>query len=71
LVPGAVRASATLSTTTEEIEAFLSAVAEIVDGKPPPVPFAQDEHTGDYWPELEVPGWSAAGRSLGASCGRG
>jgi selenocysteine lyase/cysteine desulfurase len=71
LVPGAVRASATLSTTTEEIEAFLSAVAEIMDGKPPPVPFAQDEHTGDYWPELEVPGWSAAGRSLGASCGRG
>jgi selenocysteine lyase/cysteine desulfurase len=71
LIPGAVRASATLSTTPEEVDAFLSAVAEIVGGKPPPVPFAQDEHTGDYWPELEVPGWSAAGRSLGASCGRG
>jgi selenocysteine lyase/cysteine desulfurase len=71
LIPGAVRASATLSTTAEEVDVFLSAVAEIVSGKPPPVPFEQDEHTGDFWPELEVPGWSAAGRSLGASCGRG
>ncbi|HEX6475831.1 MAG TPA: aminotransferase class V-fold PLP-dependent enzyme [Acidimicrobiales bacterium] len=71
LIPGAVRASATLSTTAEEVDVFLSAVADIVGGKPPPVRYAQDEHTGDFWPELEVPGWSAAGRSLGASCGRG
>ncbi len=70
-VPGAVRASATLSTTAEEVEVFLDAVGDIAGGRPPPVPFTQDEHTGDYWPELEAPGWSAADRSLGASCGRG
>jgi selenocysteine lyase/cysteine desulfurase len=71
MIPGAVRASATLSTTPEEVDVFLSAVADIASGRPPLVPFAQDEHTGDYWPELDVPGWSAADRSLGASCGRG
>jgi selenocysteine lyase/cysteine desulfurase len=70
-IPGAVRASACLSTTNEEIDTFLEAVADIAAGKPPPVPFAQDEHTGDYWPALDVPGWSAADRILGASCGRG
>lgn len=71
MIPGAVRASATLSTTPEEVDVFLSAVSEIASGRPPPVPFAQDENTGDYWPELDVPGWSAADRSLGASCERG
>jgi selenocysteine lyase/cysteine desulfurase len=71
VIPGAVRASATLSTTRDEVEVFLAAMADIAGGKPPVVPFAQDEHTGDYWPELEVPGWSAADRILGASCGRG
>jgi selenocysteine lyase/cysteine desulfurase len=71
VIPGAVRASATISTTADEVEAFLDAVADIASGKPSPVPFAQDEHTGDYWPELDMPGWSAADRIMGASCGRG
>jgi selenocysteine lyase/cysteine desulfurase len=71
VIPGAVRASATISTTAEEVELFLDAVADIASGKPSVVPFAQDEHTGDYWPALDMPGWSAADRILGASCGRG
>ncbi|TMM15610.1 MAG: aminotransferase class V-fold PLP-dependent enzyme [Actinobacteria bacterium] len=71
LIPGAVRASAMLSTTPEEVQVFLGAVADIASGRPSPVPFAQDELTGDYWPELDVPGWAAADRILGASCGRG
>jgi selenocysteine lyase/cysteine desulfurase len=71
VIPGAVRASASISTTPAEVQMFLAAVAEIASGRPPPVPFAQDEHTGDYWPALDVPGWSAADRILGASCGRG
>ncbi|HWC38621.1 MAG TPA: aminotransferase class V-fold PLP-dependent enzyme [Acidimicrobiales bacterium] len=71
VIPGAVRASATIATTTEEVRVFLAAVADIASGKPPPVAFEQDEHTGDFWPELDVPGWSAADRILGASCGRG
>jgi selenocysteine lyase/cysteine desulfurase len=71
VIPGAVRASATISTTADEVEAFLAAVADIASGKPSPVPFSQDEHTGDYWPELDMPGWSAADRIMGASCGRG
>jgi selenocysteine lyase/cysteine desulfurase len=68
VVPGAVRASATLSTSRDEVEVFLAAMADIAGGKPPVVPFAQDEHTGAYWPELEVPEWSPAERVLGAGC---
>jgi selenocysteine lyase/cysteine desulfurase len=67
-MPGAVRASATLSTTRDEVDVFLAAMAEIAGGKPPPVPFAQDERTGGYWPELETPEWSADDRIAGAGC---
>jgi selenocysteine lyase/cysteine desulfurase len=49
--PGAVRASASLATTREEIDALLAAVASIAGSAPPPVQYVQDRHTGDYWPE--------------------
>jgi selenocysteine lyase/cysteine desulfurase len=70
-MPGAVRASAGLSTSSADIERFLAAVADIAGGRPAPVPYVQDLSTGDYWPEGTVPGWTAADRSLGASCARG
>ena len=70
-MPGAVRASAGLSTSLADIERFLAAVAEIAGGRPDPVPYVQDPSTGDYWPEGTVPGWTADDRSLGASCARG
>jgi selenocysteine lyase/cysteine desulfurase len=70
-MPGAVRASAGLSTSHAEVDRFLAAVAEIADGKPAPVDYVQDPSTGDYWPEGTAPGWTADDRSLGSSCARG
>ncbi|HEX7166801.1 MAG TPA: aminotransferase class V-fold PLP-dependent enzyme [Acidimicrobiales bacterium] len=70
-VPGAVRASASIATTVEEIDAFLEAVRGIAAGDPPPVAYEQDEHTGDWHPVGDIPGWSADDRRVGASCARG
>jgi selenocysteine lyase/cysteine desulfurase len=70
-MPGAVRASAGLSTSQADVDRFLVAVAEIAAGKPAPVAYTQDPSTGDYWPEGTAPGWTADDRSLGASCARG
>lgn len=70
-MPGAVRASAGLSTTAEDLDRFLAAVAEIAAGGEPPVPYDLDPHTGDYWPHTADEAWSSASRRLGASCARG
>jgi selenocysteine lyase/cysteine desulfurase len=71
LIPGAVRASAGLSTTAADVERLVDAVARIAGGEPPPVPYDQDMHTGDYWPRSSHPAWSSATRRLGAPCARG
>jgi selenocysteine lyase/cysteine desulfurase len=70
-IPGAVRASASLSTTAADIDRLVAAVADIAAGQNPPVPYDQDPHTGDYWPRTSEPAWSSSGRHLGASCARG
>ncbi len=70
-MPGAVRASAGIATSIEDIDRFLDAVARIAGGESPPVPYDQDEHTGDFWPDSDDPAWSSAGRRLGAACARG
>lgn len=70
-IPGAVRASAGLSTADADIDRFLHAVARIAAGDAAPVPYDQDLHTGDYWPRTTEPAWSSASRRLGASCARG
>jgi selenocysteine lyase/cysteine desulfurase len=70
-IPGAVRASASLSTTAADIDRLVVAVADIAAGQNPPVPYDQDPHTGDYWPRTTEPAWSSSGRHLGASCARG
>lgn len=70
-IPGAVRASAGIATTAEDIDRFLEALARIASGEPPPVPYDQDEHTGDFWPRTDNTAWSSASRRLGASCARG
>ena len=69
--PGAVRASAGLSTSPADLEAFLAAVGRIAAGEPAPFDYQQDPHTGDYWPTGDIPGWTATDRTLGASCARG
>jgi selenocysteine lyase/cysteine desulfurase len=70
-MPGAVRASATIGTTGSDVERFLDAVRAITSETTPPVPYEQDEVTGDYWPTGDAPGWTAEDRTLGASCARG
>jgi selenocysteine lyase/cysteine desulfurase len=70
-IPGAVRASAGLSTTLDDIDRLLAAVADIAGGRPAPVDYLQDTHTGDYWPAGDIPGWTASDRLVGASCARG
>ncbi|MGI8792167.1 MAG: aminotransferase class V-fold PLP-dependent enzyme [Acidimicrobiales bacterium] len=69
-IPGAVRASACLTTTAADIDRFLSSLAEVV-GHEPTVAYRQDPHTGDYWPEGDAPGWTASDRAVGANCARG
>lgn len=70
-IPGAVRASGDLSTTPDDIDRFLAAVAVVADGSPAPVVYRQDAATGDYWPEGDAVPWATGNRSLGASCSRG
>jgi selenocysteine lyase/cysteine desulfurase len=71
--PGAVRASAGLGTTLEEVDTFLEAVAQIAAqhgaGSPPPLDYRQDPATGDFWPVSEQAGWASHERPSGAACG--
>jgi selenocysteine lyase/cysteine desulfurase len=70
-IPGAVRASAGLSTTAADIDTLLEAVAAIASGAPAPVAYDQDPHTGDFCPRTSDQRWADASRRLGASCARG
>ena len=70
-IPGAVRASCGLGTSSEDVDALLDALRALVSGTPAPVPYVQDRVTGDYWPEGETPGWTTADRPAGAACARG
>jgi len=54
-MPGAVRASAGINTTAEDVARLLAAVTRIADGSPPPVPYRQDPRTGDYHPRADSP----------------
>ena len=70
-IPGAVRASAGLSTTVDDIDALIEAVAAIASRTAPPIAYLQDPHTGDFWPDTADQRWASAHRRLGASCARG
>jgi len=70
-MPGAVRASAGLSTTSADIDRLIEAVRAIADGSSAPATYRQDEHTGDFWPDSTTAGWTAEDRTFGASCARG
>ena len=66
-MPGAVRASAGLSTTSEDVDRLLHAVADIASGTPGPVRYHQDPSTGDHYADATV-GPSPGDRAAGASC---
>ena len=70
-VPGAVRASAGLGTSGQDIDALVAAVGELAGGVPAPVPYRQDPATGDYAPLTDMPGWADAASEPGAACARG
>ena len=58
-MPGAVRASAGINTTADDIDRFLGAVAAIADGEPSRWPIGRTP-TGDYWPEGTRPDFQRA-----------
>ncbi|MBV8461807.1 MAG: aminotransferase class V-fold PLP-dependent enzyme [Acidimicrobiales bacterium] len=70
-IPGAVRASSGLGTSGDDVDALLHALRALVAGAPAPVRYVQDSVTGDFWPEGDASGWSAADRPAGAACARG
>jgi selenocysteine lyase/cysteine desulfurase len=70
-IPGAVRASCGLGTSSEDVDTLLDALRALASGKPAPVTYVQDRVTGDYWPEGDAPGWTTADRPAGAACARG
>jgi selenocysteine lyase/cysteine desulfurase len=70
-LPGAIRASAGLSTTDDDIDRLAAAVADIASGRPPPIAYDQDPHTGDFHIRDGITPWPGGDRALGASCARG
>jgi selenocysteine lyase/cysteine desulfurase len=70
-VPGAVRASAGLGTSGQDIDALVAAVGEMAGGVPAPVPYRQNPGTGDFFPVTDMPGWAHAASELGAACAKG
>jgi len=70
-IPGAVRASCGLGTSSDDVDALLDALRLLVNGTTPPVDYLQDDVTGDFWPEGTAAGWSDDDRPRGAACARG
>ena len=52
-VPGAVRASAGINVTDDDVRRLLAAVADVAAGDPP-VPYRQDPSTGDFFPAVST-----------------
>jgi selenocysteine lyase/cysteine desulfurase len=70
-IPGAVRASCGLGTSSEDVEALLAGVRVVAGADPAPVTYEQDPTTGDFWPTGQAGGWAEADRPTTAACARG
>jgi selenocysteine lyase/cysteine desulfurase len=70
-MPGAVRASAGISTTEADVERLIDAVARIAKGEQPPVAYEQDPRTGDFFPDPVAVPWQEDFRAHGSSCSPG
>jgi selenocysteine lyase/cysteine desulfurase len=66
-MPGAVRASAGINTTDDDVRRLLAAVARVAAGHPP-VHYQQDPRTGDYHPSTGMPAWPPRPRADHRSC---
>ena len=69
-MPGAVRASAGINTTEDDVRRLLAAVARVAAGHPP-VSYQQDPHTGDYHPSTGAPTWPPRPHPGRRSCSPG
>jgi hypothetical protein len=70
-MPGAVRASAGINTTENDVARLLTAVARVARGDPSPIPYRQDPRTGDFCPCGDVAGQLVHPRSHQAPCSPG
>ena len=70
-MPGAVRASAGMNTTSEHVERLLTALDQIASGEAPPIEYLQDARTGDFSPDSGDLAWSGKFRPHGSSCSPG
>jgi len=70
-MPGAVRASAGVNTTEDDVSRLVTAVARIASGERAPVAYVQDPRTGDFTPDRELAPWHPAVRSAGSACSPG
>ncbi len=70
-IPGAVRASAGLTTTVADVDALLVALRQLISGSPPPVDYVQDTATGDFFPAVEGTGWWSPASGASGGCARG
>jgi len=70
-IPGAVRASCGLGTSSDDVDALLAALRAVIHGGPAPVAYEQDNVTGDFWPAGQARGWGDSDRPAGAACARG
>jgi selenocysteine lyase/cysteine desulfurase len=70
-IPGAVRASCGIGTSSEDVDTLVDAVRALAGGLEAPVPYEQDPVTGDFWPLGDRTGWRATDRPAGAACARG
>jgi len=69
-MPGAVRASAGINTTEDDVQRLLAAVARVADG-PALVRYYQDRRTGDYQPDTDGPARLPRPRPGRRSCSLG
>jgi selenocysteine lyase/cysteine desulfurase len=70
-MPGAVRASAGISTTDEQIDRLVTAVARIAGNEGAPVEYSQDPRTGDFSPDASAVAWEIGPRPHGSTCSPG
>jgi selenocysteine lyase/cysteine desulfurase len=66
-MPGAIRASAGINTTGQDVTRLLAAVARIASS-PPSIDYRQDPGTGDYYPCGNLPGQPPQPRTHQAPC---
>ena len=70
-LPGAVRASAAINTTEDDVNRLLAAVARVASGDRAPIDYHLDAATGDFHPDAAAAPWHAAMRTHRASCSPG